>query len=377
MIYSHLLETEAAISFVKECFEKHLSARLSLTRVSSPIAVLEGTGINDDLNGIERPVSFRVKALGEQKAQVVHSLAKWKRLRLMQLGVGPGAGIITDMRALRPDEDYTNLHSVYVDQWDWEQSIFPGERNLAKLKDTVSKIYDSLRLTQMEVAEKYHYVFASGEAGAASGEVVAAFGDAGAALGEGISASGEVGAARCEGEFPFLPPEITFLHTQQLLDLYPGLSPKEREREAAREYGAIFLIGIGGDLSNGQPHDGRAPDYDDWSSLNEEGYHGLNGDIIVWHPVLECALELSSMGVRVNRDAMMRQLELRGCPEKAGLQFHSLLMQGLLPECIGGGIGQSRVCMFMLRKRHIGEVQVGIWSDHQRSQMAMEGVELL
>ena len=363
MIYSHLLETEAAISFVKECFEKHLSARLSLTRVSSPIAVLDGTGINDDLNGVERPVSFPVKALGEQKAQVVHSLAKWKRLRLMQLGVGPGAGIITDMRALRPDEEYTNLHSVYVDQWDWEHTIDPGERNLAKLKDTVCKIYDSLRLTQREVAEKYHYVLASGDGFLASGD--------------GVSASCEVSAARCAEEFPFLPPEITFLHAQQLLDLYPGLSPKEREREAAREYGAIFLIGIGGDLSNGQPHDGRAPDYDDWSSLNEEGYHGLNGDIIVWHPVLECALELSSMGVRVNRDAMMRQLELRGCLEKAGLQFHSLLMQGLLPECIGGGIGQSRVCMFMLRKRHIGEVQVGIWSDHQRSLMAMEGVELL
>lgn len=344
MVYSHLLETEAAISFVKESFQKHLSARLSLTRVSSPIAVLDGTGINDDLNGVERPVSFPVKSLGEQRAQVVHSLAKWKRVRLMQLGVEPGKGIITDMRALRPDEDYTNLHSVYVDQWDWEQAIEPGQRSLQKLKESVCKVYEALKQTETDLERWLSDNGLDGVFGSVAGR---------------------------------LPQQITFVHSQQLLDMYPGLTSKEREREVAKEFGAVFIIGIGGELSNGQPHDGRAPDYDDWSSANQDGYFGLNGDIIVWHPVLECALELSSMGVRVNKEVLERQLELRGCKERSALQFHSMLLQGALPECVGGGIGQSRVCMFLLRKRHIGEVQVGIWSDYQRDQMALEGVELL
>ncbi|OFY26689.1 MAG: aspartate--ammonia ligase [Bacteroidetes bacterium GWF2_41_61] len=330
-----ILETEKAITFVKYRFTKHLAQQLNLIKVSSPLAVLDGTGINDDLNGTERPVSFPVKALGEQKAQVVHSLAKWKRLRLMQLGIEADRGILTDMRALRPDEDYTNLHSVYVDQWDWEQHIDARERTLARLKSTVKRVYEALRCVEMEVFERYPQIL------------------------------------------PVLPSEITFIHSQELLVRYPALSVKEREYIAAKEYGAIFLIGIGNKLSNGEPHDGRAPDYDDWSSPNEEGYFGLNGDIIVWHPTLECALELSSMGVRVDRDTLLSQLSVRECPERALLPFHKMLLDGRLPQSIGGGIGQSRVCMFMLKKRHIGEVQVGIWSDEMREELELAGVSLL
>jgi len=332
---SSILETEAAISFVKDCFESHLTGALSLIKVSSPIAVLEGTGINDDLNGIERPVSFPVKSLGEKRAQVVHSLAKWKRLRLMQLGIDCGSGIITDMRALRPDEDYTCLHSIYVDQWDWEQVIPVDQRDLTRLCSTVECIYNALRSTEREISFRYPSIK------------------------------------------PVLPPNITYIHSQELLEMYPALTPKERETLAARKFGAIFIIGIGGLLSNGEPHDGRAPDYDDWSTLNTDGYYGLNGDIIVWHPVLECALELSSMGIRVNRESLVSQLEQKGCKERLDLMFHKMLMNNLLPQSIGGGIGQSRVCMFMLKKRHIGEVQVGIWSDHQRLELSQAGVELL
>ncbi len=335
MNYSQILETEEAISLVKESFQKHLSAKLNLAGVSSPIAVLEGTGINDDLNGVERPVSFPVKALREQRAQVVHSLAKWKRIRLMQMGIEPGRGILTDMRALRPDEEYTNLHSVYVDQWDWEQCIEENERTLVKLKDAVAKVYGSLKETETDVSERYPWI-------------------------ERV-----------------LPEEIRFIHSEELLRRYPGLTAKERESEAAKEFGAVFLAGIGGELSDGKPHDGRAPDYDDWSSANEDGYYGLNGDIIVWHPVLECPLELSSMGVRVDSDALIRQLKIMGCQKRSSLLYHKLLLEGRLPQTIGGGIGQSRVCMFMLKKRHIGEVQVGIWSDEQRQNMSVKGVELL
>ena len=335
MINKQLLETESSISFVKECFTKHLSEKLNLIKVSSPIAILDGTGINDDLNGVEQPVSFRVKALGEKRAQVVHSLAKWKRIRLMQLGVDPGSGILTDMRALRPEEDYTDIHSVYVDQWDWEQTIREEERNLGKLKSCVTGVYDALKNTERDVCK--HYPSYS----------------------------------------PVLPDKIRFIHSQQLLEMYPDLPPKSREKEAARRYGSVFITGIGMELSDGKSHDGRAPDYDDWSSVNDDGYYGLNGDIIAWHPALECSLELSSMGIRVNRDSLLRQLSIKGCPEKTSLQYHSMLINGLLPQSIGGGIGQSRVCMFMLKKRHIGEVQVGIWSDELRKKMGKSGIELL
>lgn len=335
MDYHQLLETEWAIAFVKERFEKHLCYGLNLLRVSSPIAVLEGKGINDDLNGFERPVSFPVKSLGDNRAQVVHSLAKWKRLRLMQMGMPPGRGIITDMRALRPDEEYTNLHSVYVDQWDWEQRIEENERGLKRLRECVNIIYKALKDTEKEVSSRYPDIPS------------------------------------------VLPERIFFIHSEELIKMYPGFNGKEREQEAAREYGAVFIIGIGGELSNGVAHDLRAPDYDDWSSPNEDGYMGLNGDIIVWHPVLNCALELSSMGIRVNPEALVRQLTLRKCEQRALLPYHSMLIKGMMPESVGGGIGQSRVCMFMLKKRHIGEVQVGIWSDEQRESLALEGVELL
>ncbi len=335
MINTQLLQTEEEISFVKERFTKHLCKKLDLIKVSSPIAVLDGTGINDQLSGIERPVSFPIKALGGQQAQVVHSLAKWKRIRLMQLGVQNQKGIVTDMKALRPDEDYTNLHSVYVDQWDWEKCIEESFRTLECLKETVNKIYSAMLLTEQEIYEAYPHIT------------------------------------------PVLPEKITFIHSQELLDKYPKLTSKERERAIALELGAVFIIGIGKELSKGEPHDGRAPDYDDWSTLNEDGFYGLNGDIIVWHPVLECALELSSMGVRVSKESLMYQLTEQKCLEKAELQFHKMLLSGLLPQSIGGGIGQSRMCMFLLKRRHIGEVQVGIWSTEERNKMIAVGVELL
>ncbi|MEO5906916.1 MAG: aspartate--ammonia ligase [Saprospiraceae bacterium] len=335
MKYQEILKTEIAITLVKETFIKQLLKELNLVQVSSPLAVIDGTGINDDLNGIERPVSFSIKALGEQKAVIVHSLAKWKRLRLKQLEIALNKGILTDMRALRPDEDYTALHSIYVDQWDWEQLIEPAQRTLTYLKSTVTKIYEALKVVEKTVHQQYADIPA------------------------------------------VLPDSITFLSAEELLLRYPSLTVKEREDSVAKEYGAVFIIGIGNKLSNGEPHDGRAPDYDDWSTINEEGYAGLNGDIIVWHPVLKCSFELSSMGVRVDKEALVHQLKERGCSERTELLFHSMLLEGALPESIGGGIGQSRVCMFMLKKSHIGEVQVSIWSDNERRRLAETGVILL
>jgi aspartate--ammonia ligase len=330
-----LLETEEAISFVKQTFAEELSRQLSLTPVSAPIVVMDGVGINDDLNGIERPVAFPVKSMSEEKAVVVHSLAKWKRIRLKELGIEEGKGIITDMRALRPDEDYSPLHSIYVDQWDWEKHINKKDRTLSYLKSTVEKIYDSLKTTERITAEKYSKI-----------ETI-------------------------------LPEKITFIHSEQLLKLYPELTPKEREHKVAEQYGAVFIIGIGGKLSDGEPHDGRAPDYDDWSTENEEGYWGINGDIIVWNPVLKCAFELSSMGVRVDKETLLKQLAEKGCSGRVELIFHKMLLEGHLPQSIGGGIGQSRVCMFMLRKSHIGEVQVSVWPETLKMELAKEGVALL
>ncbi len=335
MNFQKMLKTEVAITLVKETLKTQLISQLNLIPVSSPIAVLDGTGINDDLNGTERPVSFPIKALGEKKAVVVHSLAKWKRLRLKQLEVDLNYGILTDMKALRPDEDYTHIHSIYVDQWDWEKRIEPSQRNLEYLKDTVSKIYEALKFTEKFVEAHYPDIKA------------------------------------------ILPEHIKFISSQHLLDLYPDKTPKERENAIAKKYGAVFLYGIGGKLSNGEPHDGRAPDYDDWSTLNSEGTYGLNGDILVWHPLLQCAFELSSMGVRVDKTALMKQLELRNSVDRKELAFHKMLLNGELPESIGGGIGQSRVCMFMLKKSHIGQVQVSIWADEEIEKLAAQGVELL
>jgi len=330
-----LLNTEVAISFVKDTFVQELKNKLNLIPISSPLVVLDGTGLNDDLNGIERPVSFPIKSLNEKRAVVVHSLAKWKRVRLKELEMLPGEGIVTDMKALRPDEDYTPIHSIYVDQWDWEKVIGKDQRNLVLLKDTVLNIYESLRFTELQVERKYPQIKA------------------------------------------ILPETITFISSEELLQKYPDLSAKERENAITKEHGAVFLYGIGGTLSNGVAHDGRAADYDDWSTTNEAGYNGLNGDILVWNPILNSAFELSSMGIRVDKTALAHQMEIRNCSEKSKLTFHSMLLNDELPESMGGGIGQSRVCMFMLKKQHIGEVQVSIWEEDKKQALREEGINIL
>ncbi|MDE6754891.1 MAG: aspartate--ammonia ligase [Muribaculaceae bacterium] len=315
--------TEVAIKMIKTEFQKRLSEDLGLRRVTAPLFVLAGTGLNDDLNGVERPVSFPVKALGERKAEVVHSLAKWKRVKLGAYDIAPGYGLYTDMNAIRADEELDNLHSLYVDQWDWEKTIREEDRNLEYLKETVRKIYQAMKETEKKVFQQFPHIT------------------------------------------PRLPEEITFIHSQELLDLYPDLTPAEREAEATKKYGAVFLIGIGAPLSNGEPHDGRAPDYDDWISDNGEGYQGLNGDILVWDSVLGRSFELSSMGIRVSPESLKRQLEIRGCQERSELNFHKRLLNGELPYSIGGGIGQSRLAMYLLQKAHVGEVQASIWpEDH-------------
>lgn len=323
------LKTEEYIHFIKESFRKRLADNLNLVNVSAPIAVLDGTGINDDLNGIERPVSFPIKGMGGRKATIVQSLAKWKRIRLKEFNFETGRGLLTDMRALRPDEELSPIHSIYVDQWDWEKHILKNQRNIAFLKQTVESIYEAIKSTETDLFEMYpHYI-------------------------------------------PILPDKIYFIHSEELLREYPDLTPRQRENEIARIFGAVFIIGIGAVLSNGYPHDGRAPDYDDWSSLNEDGFFGLNGDIILWNPVLEKAFEISSMGIRVDIDSMKRQLKEKGCTARENLLFHKMLLNNELPLSIGGGIGQSRLCMFLLRKKHIGEVQSSIWPDISGNDLKM------
>ncbi len=319
--YNEMLRTEEAIFFIKEKFRKRLLQSLNLVNVSAPIAVLDGTGINDDLNGIEKPISFPVKGISNQNAVIVQSLAKWKRVRLKEFSIPAGKGLLTDMRAIRPSEDLSPIHSIYVDQWDWEKHITVGQRTVKFLKHTVGSIYEVLKQTEKDLYESYP-----------------------------------------EYE-PFLPDRIHFIHSEVLLARYPELNPRQRETEIAREYGAVFIIGIGAKLSNGEVHDGRAPDYDDWSTRNEDGYDGLNGDIILWNPALKKGFEISSMGIRVDEAAMENQLLLKGCPDRKNLLFHSMLLNGELPLSIGGGIGQSRLCMFLLRKRHIGEVQSSVWPE--------------
>ena len=327
-------QTEKAIKAVKDMFQDNLSAQLALLRVTAPMTVLSGTGINDDLNGVERPVRFPVLSLDEQQAEVVHSLAKWKRLKLAELGITPGRGIYTDMNALRPDEELDNLHSIYVDQWDWEKVIRPEDRNLDFLKRTVRRIYEAVKVTENKLYVEFPQLV------------------------------------------PALPDEIFFIHAEQLLQQYPNLSPKERENAIVREHKAVFIIGIGGKLSDGSIHDGRAADYDDWSTPNSDGFAGLNGDILLWNPVLESAFEISSMGIRVNPEAMLRQLKERGQEAKKDLYFHRRLIAGELPQTIGGGIGQSRLCMYLLRKAHIGEIQSSIWPESMREACHRAGVEL-
>ncbi len=318
-------QTEKAIKAVKDMFQDNLSAQLALLRVTAPMMVLSGQGLNDDLNGVERPVRFPVKSMDEAPAEVVHSLAKWKRLKLAELGTTPGRGIYTDMNALRPDEDLDNIHSIYVDQWDWEKVMLPSQRNQEYLFKTVRRIYEAVKVTENKLYVEFPQIT------------------------------------------PILPDEIFILSAEQLLQRYPALSPKERENAITREYGAVFLMGIGGPLSNGEPHDGRAADYDDWS---------LNGDILLWNPILESAFEISSMGIRVDAAALHSQLSARNQLWKEELYFHRLLLEGKLPQTIGGGIGQSRLCMFLLRKAHIGEIQSAVWPDEMRRKCAAAGIVL-
>lgn len=327
--------TEAAIKTIKDAFQRRLSEELNLRRVTAPLFVLSGTGLNDDLNGVERPVSFPVKDLGERKAEVVHSLAKWKRAKLGAYDIAPGFGLYTDMNAIRADEELDNLHSLYVDQWDWEKTINESDRNLDYLKETVKKIYAVIKETEMMIYRMFPHIT------------------------------------------PRLPEEITFVHTQELLDKYPDMTAADREAMAAKEHGAIFLIGIGAPLSDGKPHDGRAPDYDDWSTPNSDGFNGLNGDIIVYDSVLDRGFELSSMGIRVSPDSLASQLKERGQEERSKLAFHKALLAGELPYSIGGGLGQSRLCMFLLQKAHIGEVQASIWPEEQIKACEAAGIELL
>ena len=319
-----LRQTQYAIKKVKDFFEKDLSIQLNLIRVSAPLFVDSKSGLNDDLNGVERPVRFDVPSGND--LEIVHSLAKWKRMALKTYGFSAGEGLYTDMNAIRRDEDTDNIHSMFVDQWDWEKIITHDQRTEKTLRTAVKAIYRALRHTENYIVNEYSFI----------------------------------------GRL--LPEKITFLTSQELEDRWPDKTPKEREYAAAKEYGAIFIQGIGGALKSGEKHDGRAPDYDDWS---------LNGDIIVYYPILDIPLELSSMGIRVDEQTLLRQLEIRGCTDRVELPFHKALLNGDLPYTIGGGIGQSRMCMFFLRKAHIGEVQSSFWSEEEARICEKNGVHLL
>lgn len=320
-----IIETQQAIKDLKDFFENRLGEMLKLTRVSSPLFVLPETGTNDNLNGVEKPVSFEVPHL-RKDAEIVHSLAKWKRVALKKYGFSVGRGLYTDMNAIRKDEELDNLHSLYVDQWDWELIINKEDRTMKTLKKVVKSLYKVFKETE----EHVHMIYPEVEC--------------------------------------VLPEEITFITTQELLDMYPNLTPKEREDAIVREKKAVFLMQIGKVLSNGEKHDGRSPDYDDWD---------LNGDILFYNPVLDNAIELSSMGIRVDEKALERQLKLANCEDRKELDYHKALLEGKLPYTIGGGIGQSRICMFFLNKAHIGEVQVGIWPQEMVEECAKSGIELL
>ena len=327
--------TEKAIKAVKDMFQDNLSAQLALLRVTAPMVVLSGTGLNDDLNGVERPVAFPIKDMDEARAEVVHSLAKWKRIKLAQMNVQPGRGIYTDMNALRPDEELDNIHSIYVDQWDWEKVIGREQRTLAYLKKVVRRIYEAIKVTENKLYVEFPQIE------------------------------------------PMLPEDIFFIHSEQLLLQYPNMTPKERENAIVKKHKAVFIIGIGGELSDGSIHDGRAADYDDWTTRNEDGYDGLNGDLLLWNPVLESAFEVSSMGIRVDESALRKQLKMRAEEWKSDLMYHKMLLNGELPYTIGGGIGQSRLCIFLLRKAHIGEIQSSIWPDEMRAKCHEAGIELV
>ena len=329
-------ETERAIKYIKDFFQDNLASALNLQRVSAPLFLKKGSGINDDLNGVEAKATFRIKDDGDREAECLFSLAKWKRMVLADYGFEEGEGLYTDMNAIRPDEEcLDNLHSIYVDQWDWERIVSVGERNLEFLKEIVRRIYAVLRQTESAVDAKYPQIL------------------------------------------PMLPDDITFVHSEDLLALYPDLGPREREDRICEKHGAVFVIGIGGELADGTMHDSRAPDYDDWITPTGDGRRGLNGDILLWYPLLKRAFEISSMGIRVDGESMVKQLRLRNGLERQELGWHKRLLAGELPLSIGGGIGQSRLCMFFLRKLHIGEVQASVWPDEMVADCRGAGVMLL
>ena len=331
----NLQQTELGIQKIKDFFQANLSAELRLRRVTAPLFVLRGMGLNDDLSGKERAVNFPIKDMDEARAEVVHSLAKWKRVMLADYNVEEGYGIYTDMNAIRADEELGNMHSLYVDQWDWEMAISEKDRTVAFLKSVVERIYASFLRTEYLVNEAFPELK------------------------------------------PMLPREIHFIHSEELLQKYPDLSPKEREREIAKEYKAVFIIGIGGKLSNGEKHDYRAPDYDDWVTANEDGFLGLNGDILLWNPVLNVPFEISSMGIRVDKNSLEKQLQIENKEDRKELYFHKRLLNNELPLTIGGGIGQSRLCMFLLQKAHIGEIQASIWPEEMREKCKAHNIPLI
>lgn len=336
--YSPLLDlqqTELAIKKIKDFFLSSLSSELRLRRVTAPLFVLKGLGLNDDLNGVERPVTFPVKCMGDVPAEIVHSLAKWKRNTLADYSIPEGRGIVTDMNAVRADEELDNIHSLYVDQWDWERTMARKDRNLAFLRRMVERIYGAILRTEFYLSEMYPQLV------------------------------------------PYLPEQVHFIHSEELRRMYPELTPKEREDAICRAHGAVFIIGIGGKLGDGKEHDMRAPDYDDWSTPNEDGFCGLNGDLLVWYPLLDRSIELSSMGIRVDAEALLHQLTLQGKEERQRLYFHQRLLRGELPLSVGGGIGQSRLCMILLHKAHIGETQSSIWPDTMRAECREAGIPLI
>lgn len=331
----NLPQTELGIKKIKDVFQQNLSSELRLRRITAPLFVIKGLGINDDLNGTERAVTFPIKDLDDAQAEIVHSLAKWKRLTLADYEIEKGYGIYTDMNAIRSDEELGNLHSLYVDQWDWERVISTEERNLTFLKEIVCRIYGAIVRTEYMVYEMFPQIK------------------------------------------PALPKDIFFIHAEDLLQKYPNLSSKEREDAITKAHGAVFIIGIGCTLSNGEKHDGRAPDYDDWSTIAEDGKPGLNGDMLIWDSILGRSLEITSMGIRVDKEALLKQLKITQQEDRKELFFHKRLLNGELPLCIGGGIGQSRLCMFYLRKAHIGEIQASIWPEAMRKEAMEAGMHLI
>jgi len=330
-----LKETEKALQLMKDHFEAGLSSDLRLRRVTAPLFVLKGTGLNDDLRGVEKPISFPLKDMRGQEAEAVQSLAKWKRMMLRDYDIETGYGIYTDMNALRPDEELDNMHSVYVDQWDWERAIQREQRTLDYLKVTVRKVWDNVKRSEFYMHTFYPQIV------------------------------------------PSLPEEITFIHSEQLFEKYPDLTSREREDKITEEHGAVFIIGIGCDLPDGKPHDKRSPDYDDWSTETVDGFRGLNGDIVVWNDVLHCAAEITSMGLRVDKDELMTQLEITGDLDRVNLLFHRRLLDDELPSSIGGGIGQSRTAMQLLKKAHIGEIQSAIWPGEMVDHCRRSNIQLI